>query len=152
VNQYQGLFEAIGAVARRSSDRDVACNQIASLIRESRAYRWVGIYEVGGNEISVLGWSGPRPPEHPTFSPDAGLCGRAAAERAIVSVDDVTRDPDYLTTLASTRSEIIVPVLNNSMQPIGLIDVESERVAAFSQDDRDLLSRCATAIAPLWMS
>jgi putative methionine-R-sulfoxide reductase with GAF domain len=43
-------------------------------------------------------------------------------------VGDVGRDPDYLTALGSTRSEIIVSVMDKTNYPvIGTIDVESER-------------------------
>jgi GAF domain-containing protein len=68
-----------------------------------------------------------------------------------VIVDDVTADPRYLTAFGSTRSEMIVPVLDRSgTSVIGTIDVESERVAAFSHAQRQLVERCARAIVPLY--
>ena len=76
--------------------------------------------------------------------------GRAAASRAVVTVDDVTKDPGYLTTFDSTRSEIAVPVLTTAMQPLGVIDVESDKVAAFDDEDREVLMACAVAMRPLW--
>jgi putative methionine-R-sulfoxide reductase with GAF domain len=132
-------------------DRSEATRDIVARLRAYRAYRWVGIYEVGDREIYVLGWSGPNAPTIPRFARTEGLCGRAAASRAIVSVDDVTQDPDYLTTLPSTRSEIVVPVLSTAMEPLGLIDVESEHVSGFSAEDREFLTACAAAIRPLWL-
>jgi putative methionine-R-sulfoxide reductase with GAF domain len=138
------------AQAAKTSPRQRRASTIASLIRTSRGYRWVGIYEVGNDDIFVLGWSGPNAPRHPRFSRDSGLCGRAVASRNIVCVDDVTEDPDYLTTLSSTRSEIVVPILDSFRNAIGLIDVESQEIAAFSADDNDVLTRCATAAASLW--
>lgn len=66
-------------------------------------------------------------------------------------VGDVTQDPRYLTTLGSTRSEIIVPILHPVTRAIlGLIDVESERVNAFTQDDRAFLEKCASSPSRLW--
>jgi putative methionine-R-sulfoxide reductase with GAF domain len=62
----------------------------------------------------------------------------------------VTQDPDYLTTVDSTRSEIVVPILGTTMEAVGLIDAESERVAAFSAEDLSALQACAAAIRPLW--
>ena len=143
------LLDAVTATARRA-DRKTAAREIARLIRNDRSYRWVGIYEVGQQDIYVLGWSGPKEPTVPRFRRDQGLCGRAAASRAVVTVDDVTKDPDYLTTFDSTRSEIVVPVLGSAMQPIGVIDVESDEVAAFGGEDREVLMACAAAMRPLW--
>jgi len=61
-------------------------------------------------------------------------------------VGDVTEDPRYLTIFGSMRSEIIVPMLHPVTRAVlGLIDVESERVHAFTQDDRALLDKCASA-------
>ena len=145
----EAFLAALGRAAIGPDRNEAACD-IAARLRDHGSYRWVGIYEVGDNEIYVLGWSGPTAPAIPRFARTEGLCGRAAASRAIVSVDDVTQDPDYLTTLSSTRSEIVVPVLSTAMEPLGLIDVESQRRAAFSEEDRNLLSACAAAIRPLW--
>jgi L-methionine (R)-S-oxide reductase len=140
------------AAAAQGPDREAAAKDIASLIRTQRSYRWVGIYEVNDHDIYVLGWSGPNAPAIPRFARSQGLCGRAIASRAIVAVDDVTKDPDYLTTFNSTRSEIVVPVLTTTMQAVGLIDVESEKVSVFDDEDRAALAACATAVRPLWMA
>ena len=60
-------------------------------------------------------------------------------------------DPRYLTVFGSTRSEIIVPILDRAgRKVVGTIDVESEEVDAFSEEDRAALGRCATAVAALF--
>ena len=64
---------------------------------------------------------------------------------------DVREDPRYLTAFGSTRSEIIVPVLDRAgRKVVGTIDVESEEVDAFSEEDRAALERCAVALAELF--
>ena len=125
--------------------------RIADHIRRSGGYRWVGIYEVSGGEIAILGWSGTGVPAHPRFPVTQGLCGAAVASRSTVIVADVTADPRYLTTFGSTRSEMIVPVFGAAgLGVVGVIDVESERLNAFTDEDRDFGERCASAIAGLW--
>jgi putative methionine-R-sulfoxide reductase with GAF domain len=34
--------------------------------------------------------------------------------------------------------------------PAGLLDVESERVNGFGEEDRDRLEKCASLLSPLW--
>ena len=66
-------------------------------------------------------------------------------------VHDVRRDPRYLTTLGSTRSEIVVPVRDpDTGRVAGLIDVESDRAGAFTPDDQAFLERCAGDLADFW--
>ena len=123
--------------------------RVAGEIRKAGDYRWVGIYEVGPEEISVVGWSGPEAPAHPRFPRDRGLCGAAAASGATLIVEDVTKDPRYLTTLGSTRSEMIVPVKRPGGEVVALIDVESEHVDAFTPLDVRLLEGWASQLARL---
>ena len=124
--------------------------RLAEQIREAGAYRWVGIYAVGRSEISVIGWSGPAPPAYPRFPKDRGLCGAAAASGRTVVVNDVVKDPRYLETLTTTRSEIVVPVKRSTGEVVGVIDVESERPDAFGIVDQQKLEEFAVLAAALW--
>jgi putative methionine-R-sulfoxide reductase with GAF domain len=66
-------------------------------------------------------------------------------------VGDVITDPRYLTAFGSTRSEIIVAVIEPATRKVvGTIDVESEHKYAFTDADRAYLERCAAAIADLF--
>lgn len=65
-------------------------------------------------------------------------------------VQSVADDPRYLTTIGGTRGEMIQPVLSKSGVVVGTIDVESERLNAFSTRDEELLALCARNIDWLW--
>jgi putative methionine-R-sulfoxide reductase with GAF domain len=53
--------------------------------------------------------------------------------------------------LDSTRSEIIVPVLDGADgRAIGTIDVESERLNAFDSSTQSLLEECANVLKSFW--
>jgi L-methionine (R)-S-oxide reductase len=145
------VVRRIGEVAAGAGTRLAKARVIAGMIRSEGGYRWAGVYEVGAEEIRALAWDGPDVPAHPSFPRSEGLCGVAAGSRAVVRVDDVRDDPRYLTTLPTTRSEIIVPVLRAGGKEVAaLLDVESERVAAFSDADQAFLEACAAALAGLW--
>ena len=140
----------VRVLAEGGSEREAVAVDVAEAIRLARGYRWVGVYEVGEGEIEALGWSGAGAPAFPRFPVDEGLCGAAAASGETIVVGDVRRDPRYLTTFGSTRSEIVVPVRGPGGRVRGLIDVESEDVDAFDGGDRSLLERCAAALETLW--
>jgi L-methionine (R)-S-oxide reductase len=145
------LIKRIAQVVAGAGPRPAKARFVAELIRREGNYRSAGLYDVGAEEIRVLGWDGPEVPAHPSLPRAKGLCGAAAAARSVVRVDDVRDDPRYLMTLASTRSEIIVPITRGPhKEVVGLIDVESDRIAAFSDADQAFLEGCAGALAKLW--
>lgn len=75
-----------------------------------------------------------------------GITGTAAATREPVLVEDVTRDPRYLNALDAVRSELAVPMVARG-KLVGVLDVESTRVKAYSEEDRSLLRLIAMRVA-----
>jgi len=145
-------FERLNTIASSATDRIVKAREAAELIRESRNFRWVGIYDVTPTEIVAVAWTGANAPTFPRFPISQGLNGAAIASRQNVIVQDVTKDSRYLTTFGSTRAEAIFVVTSPANGHIvGTIDVESERTNAFSPNDEIFLSRCAEALKPLWL-
>ena len=142
----------IRSTAASGGDRAERAKRLAELIRKLGDYRWVGIYDVGEENVSIIAWSGPSAPAYPTFPVSKGLTGAAIAQKKAVVVGDVRNDPRYLTAFGSTLSEIIVPVLSpGDERVIGTVDVESEHANAFSARDRQIIEQCAQAALPLWL-
>ena len=73
------------------------------------------------------------------------LC-HSASEKATIVVDDVNSDPRYLACSIETKSEIVVPILRGE-RVFGEIDIDSDRPAAFTDKDRELLEAVAEALA-----
>jgi L-methionine (R)-S-oxide reductase len=142
----------IRMTAAGADDRAVRAKRLAELIRKLGDYRWVGVYDVDDEDVSIIGWYGPGAPEHPTFPANQGLTGAAIATKKAVNVGDVRNDPRYLTTFGNTLSEIIVPVLDPSGEHvIGTVDVESDQPNAFAAGDQRMIEQCAQAALPLWL-
>jgi GAF domain-containing protein len=70
-----------------------------------------------------------------------GVCGTAAAERRTIVVPDVFDFPGHITCDARSRSEIVVPVLGRSGTLIGVLDIDSDQVATFDDEDQRGLER-----------
>ncbi len=142
----------IASILATRADRTEKARKIAGFIRSLGSYRWVGVYDVGPELVSIIAYSGPGAPVYPQFSVTKGLTGGAIREKKTVIVGDVRNDPRYLTAFGNTLSEIIIPVLDEkSGAVVGTIDVESERANAFSDEDRRMLEDCASAARPLWV-
>jgi phosphoserine phosphatase RsbU/P len=74
-----------------------------------------------------------------------GITGSAAATRQPVLVCDVRTDPRYLNALDAVRTELAVPMLVRG-KLVGIIDLQSTRTHAFSEQDRALLALIASRV------
>ncbi|HEX8076484.1 MAG TPA: GAF domain-containing protein [Chthoniobacterales bacterium] len=139
--QELGAFVLAGA-----KDPHQLCT-MAEMIRSACDYRFVGIYKIIRGDFVIVAKTGKCPPAYPRFPVTQGLAGAAFESKQAVMVADVHKDPRYLPTFGSTQSEIVVPVITEAGKVVGLIDVESEKLDAFTEDDRDFLEHAAYLIA-----
>jgi GAF domain-containing protein len=145
-------YKRLNHVAVSAAARSAQAREAAELIRAARDFHWVGLYDVTQTEIILIAWTGAGAPAFPRFPVGQGLNGAAVASRQNVVVQDVTKDARYLTTFGATRAEAIFVVASPANgRIVGTIDVESERVAAFTPEDETFLGRCAEALGPLWL-
>ncbi len=75
-----------------------------------------------------------------------GIVGRAALERRSILVNDVQKEPTYIESMASIRSELAVPlILKNRV--IGVIDLEADTPDFFTDQHVNLLELLAGRMA-----
>jgi GAF domain-containing protein len=110
-------------------------------------YSWVGIYLVRGEELELGPWHGPAATEHSRIPIGAGVCGAAARSGRTENVPDVRRDARYLACFPHTRSEIVVPIMQDG-RVYGEIDIDSDVPAAFDTHDEQFLEAVAAALLP----
>ena len=102
-------------------------------------YFWTGFYRVRDGRLVVGPYIGTVGCLQIEFG--RGVCGTAAAERKTVIVDDVHQFPGHIACDPSSKSEIVVPVFGRDAALIAVLDVDSDRLSAFDQDDARGLER-----------
>ncbi|MBI4492264.1 MAG: GAF domain-containing protein [Chloroflexi bacterium] len=146
---YQQALETIGRLAAVVESPDEGLQAAVDVLARSFAhYSWVGIYLLEGDTLVLGPWRGPVPTEHTRIPLGVGVCGAAAALRRTEVVPDVSKDARYLECFASTKSEIVVPIVDER-EVCGEIDVDSDRLDAFGEADVVFLERVAQLITPL---
>jgi phosphoserine phosphatase RsbU/P len=79
-----------------------------------------------------------------------GITGAAAAQKRTIRIDDVRQDPRYLACSldgeAEVRSELVVPLLRVN-RLVGVLDLESTKVGAFTADHEQLLNILSSFVA-----
>ncbi|HYP13636.1 MAG TPA: SpoIIE family protein phosphatase [Bryobacteraceae bacterium] len=76
----------------------------------------------------------------------AGITGAAAEKRETIRVHDISTDPRYIASHSDIRSEVAVPLIVHD-RVIGVMDVESDRLAFFTDDHLRTLALLAPQIA-----
>ena len=145
---YRGALDAVDRVVNRETEADEVLRKTVELLHDRfDHYSWVGIYLVEDGDLVLGPWKGPEATEHVRIPIGQGICGAAAATGRTEIVDDVNADERYLACFVSTRSEIVVPI-HFEGRVVGEIDIDSDRPAAFTDDDRVFLERVALLISP----
>ena len=75
-----------------------------------------------------------------------GLIGHVALSGKPYIARDVRKDPRYINARARTRSEMVAPIISNE-EVIGVFDLESDELDAYSEDDLDVLMLLASQVA-----
>jgi L-methionine (R)-S-oxide reductase len=142
------LLQDLAAFILAAPKEPETLKKAAEMVRAERDYRWVGIYKIERGDFVILAGTGDEPPAYPRFPQSQGLCGAVAETGQTLIVGDVRKDPRWLPAFWTTHSEIVVPMICESNGHIvGVIDAESEKRNAFTEDDRDFLEHVALVMA-----
>ena len=135
---------------RTSHNAESALEAMVALLQASVPhYDWVGIYILGDDGVLSLGPYRGNPTSSPRVQIDRGICGAAVRQKKTIVVPDVHADPRYLECTFETKSEIVVPIIAGDSVK-GEIDVDSNSVNAFSDEDKDLLEEIAGKLSHLF--
>lgn len=105
---------------------------------------WVGFYLFEGSDELILGPSR----DKPACSPIGlhGACGQAFKSREPLVVRDVREfGADYIACDPRDRSEVVVPVFDDSGACWGVLDLDSYDAESFDQSDVEGLRRVLQA-------
>ena len=140
-------FETLAEIGREVAsvlDLEELFTRIAQLTRRLIDYRTFGIFllnDLGELEIKVAIKFGEKV-DVPRIRLGEGLVGYAALHREPVLVSDVSQDPRYIKLVPDVRSELAIPLLLKD-RCIGVIDLESPELDAFSKRDVEILTLLA---------
>lgn len=129
------LHSRILALTEGETDEVALMATLACEIHHADArFDWTGFYRVVAPGLLKIG---PYQGGHGclTIPFERGVCGAAARTQSPQIVDDVTAFPGHIACAATTRSELVLPVWTGSGALIGVLDIDSDRPAAFTEDD-----------------
>jgi GAF domain-containing protein len=137
---YAQLEGHIASVLEGVDDEIAIMATLSCLLHQGFGHLWTGFYRVVGPGLLRVGpYQGTLGCLEIAFG--RGVCGTAAAEGRTVVVPDVEAFPGHIACDGRSRSEIVVPVFRPDGSLLAVLDVDSEHLAAFDEDDRAALER-----------
>jgi len=149
---YTETLETLAEIGREMSsilDLEVLLTRIASLTKRVVDYRTFGILLLNdtSNELEMkLAVRYGEENAAKNIKLGEGLVGWAALHKEPVLVADVSKDPRYVNLVEDVRSELVIPMLIKE-RCIGVFDLESPELNAFTKDNKELLTLLASQAA-----
>ena len=149
--QDAAALETLAEISREVAavlDLDQLFAKIAQLTKRVIDYRTFGILLLNDdNELEIkLAVQFGEKHDLPRVKLGEGLVGYAALHREPVMVSDVSEDPRYIQVVPDVRSELAIPMLIKD-RCIGVFDLESPELDAFSKRDIEILTLLASQAA-----
>ncbi len=138
---YQSLLQGARALLGAETDPIAnAANLSALLFHTLPGLNWAGFYILRGEDLVLGPFQGK--PACVRIKPGKGVCGAATRKKETVVVKDVHEFPGHIACDAASRSEIVVPLLQNG-RLWGVLDIDSPLPARFDETDQKFLEELA---------
>lgn len=145
------ILNALARTATATMNMNQMLNQVTRQIQHGFGYSHVELYlvEEATDELVRYAQAGRNPSAVVEYRQHVhlGILGRTYRTAQTQRIDDVLLDPEYVVVDRShTRSELCVPIRVGE-RVLGLLNLESEQVAAFTAEDVEVLHTAADVLA-----
>ena len=130
--KYRELLPQLHALVSTETDLIANLANVAAALKQTFGFFWVGFYLVKEDEL-VLGRLG------------RGVCGTAWKEARTLIVPDVEQFPGHIACSSDSKSEIVVPILQQG-EVVGVLDIDSNELDSFDTIDARYLEEICTYI------
>lgn len=142
--KYMQLIPQLLSLVKSEEDFIANLANISAALKESFSWLWVGFYLVK-NDTLVLG------PFQGTVACTRikigkGVCGTCWAKQKSIIVSDVNTFEGHIACSTLSKSEIVIPIINNNGKFLGVLDVDSENLNNFDVCDEKYLTEIVKLI------
>ena len=144
--QLEALLPQIQALVEGESDLIANLSNITAALKQGCDYFWVGFYLVKEEELVLGPFQGPVACTR--IGKGKGVCGTAWERMETILVPDVEQFPGHIACNSASKSEVVLPVIQNGKVTM-VLDVDSDRLDDFDQDDQWFLEQVISIVANL---
>ncbi|AEA43215.1 GAF domain-containing protein [Fluviicola taffensis] len=135
--KYQVLIPQAKALCEGEPNLVANIANVASALKMTFDFFWVGFYLVEKNELVLGPFQGPIACTRIAWG--KGVCGSAWKQNETLVVPDVDAFPGHIACSSESKSEIVVPIQKNG-QVVAILDVDSAVLNDFDEIDSKYLN------------
>ncbi len=143
---YELLTAQIAVLAEDAPSVSALLANVSAALWEADRDRffWVGFYLVEGEQLVLGPFQGPVACYRIGYG--RGVCGAAWQRGQTLIVPDVEEFPGHIACSSLSRSEIVVPIKGDDGRVLGVIDIDSRDLNAFTEEDKDGLEQISNIL------
>lgn len=138
--RYKALLPQIKSMVDNETDEIANMANISAMLSATFGFFWTGFYRVVGDELVLGPFQGPLACTR--IKKGRGVCGTAWQEERVLIVPDVDLFPGHIACSSLSRSEIVVPLIKDSVVT-AVLDIDSENLETFDETDARYLLEIA---------
>lgn len=143
--RYERIFGQLQDLVKQTENKTARmATTIALLHHKMPHYFWTGFYTLIDGELTVGPYQGPL--ACPVLEKKKGVCWAGMKRKKTIVVPDVHKFPGHISCDSRSNSEIVVPLFREDGQVWGVLDVDSQKLNAFSEVDKEWLERIVELI------
>ena len=144
--RYEALLPQLKALVIGELNIIANLANLMAALKQSMDFLWIGVYFVESDSLVLGPFQGPVACTRIGFG--KGVCGTAWKEQKVLIVDDVDSFPGHIACSSLSKSEIVLPAFKNNKVWL-VLDVDSEKLAAFDETDQKYLDEVIKIIESL---
>ncbi len=131
--KYPILLKQVEALIDGEDDLIANMANVAALIYNNLGFHWVGFYRKIGNELVLGPFQGPVACTR--IQIPNGVCGAAVEQKKIMLVPDVNQFPGHIACSPFSKSELVLPFIEND-EVKWILDIDSSELDDFGDADK----------------
>ena len=130
---YDEIAPQIASLVEGETDLVANLANITAALKEAFGFFWIGFYLKKENQLVLSAFQGSIACTRIDF--DKGVCGHCFSTKQTVIVPDVEKFDGHIACSSLSKSEIVLPIFNDSGEVFGVLDVDSDKLADFDETD-----------------
>ena len=139
------MLPQVVAMIEGETNRVSVMANVAAALHEAFQWWWTGFYTVEGDRLELGPFQGPVACYR--IKRGRGVCGTAWERDETVIVPDVEQFPGHIACSSLSRSEIVVPVHDSTVEVVAVLDIDSKELSTFDETDKIYLEKLVAAIS-----
>lgn len=130
---YEALLPQICSLIEGEKDPIANMANVAAALKQTFDFFWVGFYRVIDEVLVLSPFQGPVACTR--IRKGKGVCGTAWQEARTLIVPDVELFPGHIACNSASRSEIVIPIIQNG-RVTAVLDIDSDQLNSFDETDK----------------